>query len=101
MTTASRSHPVAYSVGGYYGPLLPGGRNREEQLPRILRKLGDHGEAVAAAYAELPEIPHDDEYDWQARQVEDAPATRARTSGTGARRAGSPRARDPCGSRSC
>jgi ParB/RepB/Spo0J family partition protein len=64
-------HPVAYSVGGYYGPLLPGGRNREEQLPRILRKLGDHGEAVAAAYAELPEIPHDDEYDWQARQAEE------------------------------
>jgi hypothetical protein len=31
-------HPVAYSVGGWYGPLLPGGRNREEQLPRILRK---------------------------------------------------------------
>jgi ParB family chromosome partitioning protein len=64
-------HPVAYSVGGYCGPLLPGGRNREEQLPRILRKLGDHGEAVAAAYAELPEIPHDDEYDWQARQAEE------------------------------
>ena len=59
--------PVAYSVGGYYGPLLPGGRNREAQLPRILTKLGDHGEAVAAAYAELPEIPQDDEYDWQAQ----------------------------------
>ena len=64
-------HPVAYSVGGYYGPLLPGGRNREEQVPRILRKLGDHGEAVAAAYAELPEIPHDSEYDWSARQAEE------------------------------
>jgi len=31
-------HPVAYSVGGWYGPLLPGGRNREEQLPHILRQ---------------------------------------------------------------
>ena len=64
-------HPVAYSVGGYYGPLRPGGRNREEQVPRILRKLGDHGEAVAAAYAELPEIPHDSGYDWSARQAEE------------------------------
>jgi ParB/RepB/Spo0J family partition protein len=64
-------HPVAYSVGGYYGPLLAGGRKREEQLPRILRKLGSHGEAVAAAYAELPEIPHDSEYDWSARQAEE------------------------------
>jgi ParB family chromosome partitioning protein len=63
-------HAVAYSVGGYYGPLLPGGRNREEQLPRILRKLGDQGEAVTAAYAELPEIPHDEEY-WSARQAEE------------------------------
>jgi ParB/RepB/Spo0J family partition protein len=63
--------PVAYSVGGYYGPLLRGGRNREEQLPRILAKLGDHGEAVAAAYAGLPEIPQDDDYDWQARQAEE------------------------------
>jgi hypothetical protein len=64
-------HAVAYSVGGWYGPLLPGGRNREEQLPRILRKLGDHGQAVAAAYAELPEIARGDEYDWQARQAEE------------------------------
>jgi ParB/RepB/Spo0J family partition protein len=63
--------PVAYSGGGYYGPLLPGGRNREAQLPRILAKLGDHGEAVAAAYTGLPEIPQDDEYDWQARQAEE------------------------------
>jgi ParB/RepB/Spo0J family partition protein len=63
--------PVAYSVGGYYGPLLPGGRNREEQVPRILRNLGEYGEAVADAYAELPEIPHDEEYDWSARQAEE------------------------------
>jgi ParB family transcriptional regulator, chromosome partitioning protein len=64
-------HPVAYSVGGWHGPLLPGGRNREEQLPRILAKLGRQGEAVAAAYAELPEIPRGEEYDWQARQAEE------------------------------
>jgi ParB/RepB/Spo0J family partition protein len=64
-------HPVAYSVGGWYGPLLPGGRDREEQLPRILAKLGEHGEAVAAAYTELPEIPREDAYDWQARQAEE------------------------------
>ncbi len=65
-------HPVAYSVGGYYGPLLPGGRNRDEQLPRILAKLGAHAAAAASAYAELPAIPHkDEEYDWQARQAEE------------------------------
>jgi hypothetical protein len=64
-------HPVAYSVGGWYGPLLPGGRNQEERLPRILAKLGEHGEAVASAYGELPEIPRGDEYDWQARQEEE------------------------------
>jgi hypothetical protein len=63
--------PVAYSVGGYYGPLLPGGRNREEQLPRIVRKLGDHGDAVASAYAELPAIPQDEDYDWTAGQAEE------------------------------
>lgn len=63
--------PGAYSVGGWYGPLLSGGRTRGEQLPRILAKLGEHAEAVAAAYAELPAIPHADEYDWQARQAEE------------------------------
>jgi ParB-like chromosome segregation protein Spo0J len=63
--------PVAYSVGGWYGPLLPGGRTRDDLLPRILRKLGEHGEAVHRAYAELPAIPYEDEYDWQARQVEE------------------------------
>ena len=64
-------HPVAYSVGGYYGPILPGGRDREEQLPRILAKLGDRATAVETAYAELPAIPHGDEYDWSARQAEE------------------------------
>jgi ParB family chromosome partitioning protein len=62
--------PVAYSVGGYYGPLLPG-RDREEQLPRILAKLADRGEPVAAAYAELPPIPREGDHDWQARQAEE------------------------------
>ncbi len=62
-------HPVAYSVGRWHGPILPGGRNRDDLLPRILARLGEQGEAVAAAYAELPEIPQEDEYDWQARQV--------------------------------
>jgi ParB/RepB/Spo0J family partition protein len=63
--------PVAYSVGGYHGPLLPGDR-REEMLPRILGKLGQHTAAVESAYAELPAIPHkDDEYDWQAQQAEE------------------------------
>ena len=62
--------PVAYSVGGWYGPLLPGER-RDEALPRILAKLGRHGEAVAATYGELAEIPRGGEYDWQARQAEE------------------------------
>jgi len=61
--------PVAYSVGGWHGPILPGGRSRDDVLPRILAKLAEHGEAVAAAYAELPAIPQEDEYDWQARQA--------------------------------
>ena len=30
----------------------------------------EQGEAVAAAYTELPETPRDGEYDWQARQAE-------------------------------
>jgi ParB family chromosome partitioning protein len=61
--------PVAYSVGGWYGPLLPGGRNRDDMLPGILAKLAEHGQQVAAAYAELPEIAQEDEYDWHARQA--------------------------------
>jgi ParB/RepB/Spo0J family partition protein len=64
--------PVAYSVGGYYGPLLPGGRNREEQLPRILAKLGAYAGPVESAYAELPAIHHnEEEYDWHARQAKE------------------------------
>ena len=62
-------HPVAYSVGGWHGPILPGGRSRDEQLPRILAKLAEHAESVAAAHAELPAIPQEDEYDWHARQA--------------------------------
>jgi hypothetical protein len=43
---------VAYSVGGWYGLLLPGGRNGEEQLPRILRKTlrARRGDGRAAAH---------------------------------------------------
>jgi ParB/RepB/Spo0J family partition protein len=62
--------PVAYSIGGWHGPLLPGER-RDELLPRVLAKLGQQAEAVAAAYGELPEIPRRDEYDWQTRQAEE------------------------------
>jgi len=61
--------PVAYRVGGWHGPILPGGRSRDEVLPRILAKLAEHGETVAVAYAELPAVPQEDEYDWQARQA--------------------------------
>ena len=49
-------HAVAYSVGGYYGPLLPGGRNREEQLPRILRKLGLHSAVQLVRFAALNDL---------------------------------------------
>jgi len=64
--------PVAYSISGYYGPLLPGGRSRGGQLPRILAKLGAHAAAVERAYAELPAIPQKEgEYDWQARQAKE------------------------------
>ena len=62
-------HPVAYSVGGWHGPILPGGRSRDEVLPRILAKLAEHGEPVAVAYTELPATLQDNEYDWQARQA--------------------------------
>ncbi len=62
-------HPAAYSVGGWHGPILSGGRNREERLPRILAKLAEHGEPLAAAYAALPAIPEQEEYEWQARQA--------------------------------
>jgi hypothetical protein len=62
-------HPVAYSVGSWHGPIVSGGRSREELLPRILAKLAECGEGVRAAYAALPAIAQVDEYDWQARQA--------------------------------
>ena len=63
--------PVAYSVGGHYGPILPRGRGREEALAAVLAKLGPHAEAVEGAYRALPEITHSGEYDWQAREREE------------------------------
>jgi ParB/RepB/Spo0J family partition protein len=60
-------HPVAYSVSGYHGPILPG--RREDTLPVLLAKLGPHAKAVERAYAALPEIPHASEYDWAARDA--------------------------------
>jgi ParB/RepB/Spo0J family partition protein len=62
-------HPVAYSVGGWHGPILPG--SRDDALPTLLAKLGPHAERVEAALAELPEIEHASEYDWAAREAED------------------------------
>jgi ParB/RepB/Spo0J family partition protein len=62
-------HPVAYSVGGWHGPILPG--NRSDALPTVLAKLGPHAQAVEAALAALPEIKHASEHDWAAREVED------------------------------
>src|SRR5881397_2122661 len=64
-------HAVAYSVGGYYGPILPGGRARADALPAVLAKLGAHAEAVEAAFRALPKIKHTAEYDWQAREREE------------------------------
>ncbi|HZR90886.1 MAG TPA: ParB/RepB/Spo0J family partition protein [Gaiellaceae bacterium] len=63
-------NPVAYSVGGYHGPILPR-ESRSDVLAAVVAKLGERGEAVATAYAELPEIVHSSEYDWAARQEED------------------------------
>src|SRR5205823_3550931 len=54
--------PVAYSVGGYHGPILPG--RRDEAMPALLAKLGEHAPKVEEAVAGLPEIPRGDEYDW-------------------------------------
>jgi ParB/RepB/Spo0J family partition protein len=62
-------HPVAYSVGSYHGPIIPG--RREETLPALLAKLGSHAAAVEAAFAALPEIRHANEYDWAARDAEE------------------------------
>jgi ParB/RepB/Spo0J family partition protein len=64
-------HPVAYSVGGYHGPILPRGRARDEALPALLAKLGTHAEDVEAAFRALPDIEHASEYDWQAREREE------------------------------
>src|SRR4051794_15705089 len=64
-------HAVAYSVGGYYGPILPRGRARADAVPAVLAKLGTHAEAVEAAFRALPEITHTAEYDWQAREREE------------------------------
>jgi ParB/RepB/Spo0J family partition protein len=61
--------PVAYSVGGYYGPIIPG--RRGETLPAVLAKLGPRAEAVEAAFAALPEIRHASEHDWAARDAEE------------------------------
>ena len=61
--------PVAYSVGGYHGPILPG--SRDDALPAVLAKLGPHAEAVEAAFAALPEIRHASEHDWEARDAEE------------------------------
>lgn len=61
--------PVAYSVGGWHGPILPGGR--DEALPMLLAKLGPHAEPVTAALATLPEIRHASDHDWAAREAED------------------------------
>jgi ParB/RepB/Spo0J family partition protein len=62
-------HPVAYSVGGWHGPILPG--RRADALPTLLAKLGPHADPVAAALAALPEIAQASEYDWAAREAED------------------------------
>jgi ParB/RepB/Spo0J family partition protein len=62
-------HPVAYSVGGWHGPILPGSRG--DVMPTLLAKLGPHAEPVEAALATLPEIEHASEYDWAAREAED------------------------------
>ena len=64
-------HPVAYSVGGYYGPILSRGHARADALPALVAKLGAHAEAVEVAFRALPEITHAAEYDWQAREREE------------------------------
>jgi ParB/RepB/Spo0J family partition protein len=64
-------HPVAYSVGEFgTGPILPTSVRDEEAVAAVLAKLGGHGDAVAAALAELPEITHTSDCDWSARQAE-------------------------------
>jgi ParB family chromosome partitioning protein len=62
---------VAYSVGGYHGPILPREQARADTLAAVLAKLGGHAEGVEAAFRALPEIPHGSEYDWEAREREE------------------------------
>ena len=64
-------HAVAYSVGGYHGPILPRGEARADTLAAVLAKLGGHAEGVEAAFRALPEISHGSEYDWEAREREE------------------------------
>jgi ParB/RepB/Spo0J family partition protein len=62
-------HAVAYSVGGYHGPILPRERAREDMLVAVTAKLGAHAEGVESAYRALPEIEsRGDDYDWPARE---------------------------------
>src|SRR5207248_3775432 len=56
--------------GGYHGPILTGG-SRSDLIAAVVAKLGQRREAVATAYADLPEITHSSEHDWAARQEED------------------------------
>lgn len=63
-------HSVAYSVGGYHGPILPTG-SRGDVLAAVVVKLGERGATVAAAYGDLRQIEHSSEYDWAARQEEE------------------------------
>jgi hypothetical protein len=62
-------YAVAYSVGGYHGPILPG--RRDDAMPALLAKLGTQAQAVETALASLPEIRHATEYDWAAREADD------------------------------
>jgi ParB/RepB/Spo0J family partition protein len=62
-------HPVAYSVGGWRGPIVPG--DRDDARAGVLAKLGPHAGAVEQALARLPEIRHASEYDWAAREAEE------------------------------
>ncbi|MEJ7569200.1 MAG: ParB/RepB/Spo0J family partition protein [Gaiellaceae bacterium] len=61
-------HPVAYSVGGFRGPLVP---PADDRLAAMFAKLGNHAQAVEQAYRALPEIPPASDHDWQARQAEE------------------------------
>src|SRR5262249_26194479 len=67
----SSLHPVAYSVGGYRGPILPRGEARADTLAAVLVKLGRHAGGGEAAFGALPDIPHRTDYDWEAREREE------------------------------